>query len=278
MTILRPTTSERSRVCPHRDGDGVDWSRYARGYDLVTRLNPAYQDILERVRALAGRWALADGDTVVELGAGTGNVSTLIAALFPHCSVIHADASAAMNALAAEKASRLGLSNLQVAETDASTLSFPDGSIAVVVCIHSLYTFANPTQTIALAAHWLKPGGVFLACDFGRPMNVADWRQYMLRQLIAQLGFWRALKTFLTGRVVAAQNRRIAAEQRSGRYWLHDLNAFQNVFAAEGLAVEEATVCFRGYSDFVVCRKPVCERMADNVQANAPMLGSAADD
>lgn len=256
--------------------DRVDWSCYARGYDLVTRLNPAYQDILQRVRAAASRWSLSNGDTIVEIGAGTGNVSTLLAGLFPRCSVIHADTDLTMNALAAEKGKRLGLANLQIVEADASALSFDEGSVAAVVCIHSLYTFDDPLDLIARATRWLKPGGAFLACDLGREMNVADWRKYMVRQLVAQLGLWKAVRIILKTREVAMQNRRITAEQRLGRYWLHSLDDFRQAFEAHALVVEEAAVCFRGYSDFVACTKPSRPALGVDNQPNAIPLASGA--
>lgn len=260
--------------------DRVDWSRYALDYDLLTALNPAYQDILRRITSFAARWPLNDGDTIVELGAGTGNVSTLLAGIYPQCMIIHADADASMNAIASNKAKRLGLANLQIQEADASALLFGDGSLSAVFCIHSLYTITNPKAVIASAVKWLKGGGAFVACDFGRTMNLADWRRYMLWQLVAQFGPLNALRTFVKGGQAVTQNRMIAAEQRSGRYWLHTPEEFRHAFESQGMVVEEADVCFRGYSDFVVCRKPMRETLGASIQAGAgpPVCGGLARD
>ncbi len=78
------------------DAARVDWHSYPAVYDLMTELNPAYQELVDSYRRfLATQWLHPD-DLILDLGAGTGNFSLVAADEWPLCRVLHVDASEAI--------------------------------------------------------------------------------------------------------------------------------------------------------------------------------------
>jgi trans-aconitate methyltransferase len=59
--------------------------------------NPAYQALVREVAEVVDAWSIPAGLPIVDIGAGTGNFSILLATRFPGSTVIHVDASADMN-------------------------------------------------------------------------------------------------------------------------------------------------------------------------------------
>lgn len=233
----------------------VNWKAYATAYDLMAKNNPAYQDILKMLSQESIKWPMRAGDIIADLGAGTGNFSTLLSSLFPQTSVVHIDSCREMNASALDKARTLQCQNFQILEEDISSLDFPAGSLSAVICVHSLYAFPNAIELIAKIHQWLHPGGQLFACDLGRQMNVIDWAQYFFRESYKRDRLLVTLHRFWKGRVVAKQNRKILAAQKKGKYWMHSLSDFRNAFEQVGFKIMRSQECYRGYSDLVVAVK-----------------------
>ena len=233
----------------------VDWQAYAQVYDLMAEHNPAYQELLQLFVARARCWRPAPGAALVDLGAGTGNFSLELARLHPGCRVIHVDSNGEMSRVARRKAEARCLGNVQFEIRAVSALSFPPKSLQAVVCVHALYVFPAPFDLIRNVFGWLKPGGLFFACDPGRPMDVRDWSKYLLGESYRRQGWRKTVTLFWRTRAVAKQNRRIAAAQQTGRCWLHSLAEFQGAFQSAGFTIEHAQTVYRGCSDLVVCRK-----------------------
>lgn len=233
----------------------VNWEVYASAYDLMAKNNPAYQNIIEIVRQESTKWPMNAGDIIVDLGAGTGNFSTLLSSLFPQATILHIDSCREMNASALDKASSLQCLNFQIRERDISILDFPAGSLSAVVCVHSLYAFPNAIEMISKIHQWLRPGGHLFACDLGRPMNVIDWARYIFRESYKRDGLLVTLHRFWKGRIVAKQNRKILASQKNGAYWMHELPDYRNAFEQSGFSIIHSQECYRGYSDLVVAIK-----------------------
>lgn len=87
----------------------VDWTAYAQRYDLMASHNPAYQAILAQLHTVSRTWPLSSGDVVVDLGAGTGNFSYLLAEQLRMCRVLHIDVDRGMNQAARQKTMVKGL-------------------------------------------------------------------------------------------------------------------------------------------------------------------------
>jgi len=228
----------------------VDWASYAREYDLMAASNPAYRDIESAFGAAIAEWRLSPGDTLVEVGAGTGNFTIAVARRFPEARVLHVDSSSAMNEVAKRKAAALGCDNLQFDTATVENLDFKE-RLQAIVCVHALYTFADPFGTLQRFHRWLAPGGRLFLCDLGRPLDLKDWSAYLFRQIVRREGLWAALTRFWRGRTVAKANRLIRSAQNSGQYWTHSHDDLVRAVRDAGFRVEASRVCYRGYSDLV---------------------------
>lgn len=234
----------------------MDWATYATAYDQMAELNPAYQELLATFTQAIKGWPLADGETLADLGAGTGNFSSILAEQFPRCEIVHVDFDEAMNRQAATKAGVRKLENIRHVTSDLAAHEFPPGSLAGVVSVHALYTMANPAQTLRRMHNWLRPGGQAFLCDFGRPMNVADWRSFLFQSSRRQHGLVETLRKFWRGRVVAGANHEITRRQSAGEFWTHSHEEFVAAIRQAGFEVLRHEQAYRGYSDMVICQRP----------------------
>jgi ubiquinone/menaquinone biosynthesis C-methylase UbiE len=159
---IRPQTAEDG---PATTGKVIHW---AWAYDplvwLVTLGRP--RKFRERTLDLA---ALAPGESVLDIGCGTG--SAAIAAkrrVGPAGKVIGIDPSAEMIARARRKAARAGI-DVAFERAVAEKLPFPDGAFDALlstVMLHHLPDDAR-RKCIEEVRRVLKPGGRFIAVDFG---------------------------------------------------------------------------------------------------------------
>jgi ubiquinone/menaquinone biosynthesis C-methylase UbiE len=229
----------------------VNWSSYAEVYDLMSESNPAYQDVVKLVERRASQWILTPDATVAELGAGTGNISLMLARRFRSQRVLHVDSDDVMSTRAQYKADEQGLSNIRYLKQDADTAFFQPESLNAVVLVHALYTFQNPNALIKRCHTWLKPGGILFVCDIGKVLNVTDWASYLFFSMTRNYGLVECLRRFYMGRAIASQNRRISRAQRDGVYWTHTLQELRACVSDAGFVISANGVCYRGYSDWL---------------------------
>lgn len=248
----------------------IDWRSYASVYDVMAELNPAYRQLLDDYTAFVARLDLAPGDVLVDLGAGTGNYSLAAAGARPGCRVVHVDASAAMNDLARAKAVSRGLANVEIRTCSVDGFDPPEGSVALVTAVHSLYTFPDPPAVALRIGRWLRPGGVVWAVDPSGRMEVGEWRRYIFRHSCRERGLGRTLAMLWRARAVAAHNRRIDAALTRGELWGKDAAALCSAFEAAGLVVSELSATYRGCSHRLVAHKPTMRPGA------MPAVGRAA--
>ena len=234
----------------------VDWSAYAVAYDDMANNNPAYQEIVAICLETASSWTLPKGTRLVDLGAGTGNFSLLLAQKLPQCEIVHVDANEAMTRIAAEKAARAGITNLQILCRSAEDVEFSRGSVHAIVTVHALNAFKDPRDVIQKMAGWLAPGGHILACDIGRRLNVLDWTGYLLWGTARRKGLLKTLSLATSAQRVFLQNWRGAHSQEQGRFWSHEPEEFSDCYKRAGITVDKALVCYRGCSDLVIGQKP----------------------
>lgn len=246
----------------------VNWHRYAGAYDHMCANNPAYNELVALFRQETEAWPLDAGSIVADLGAGTGNFSLACAERHPATKIVHVDANAEMNALAASKAARLGLATLDFRTQDLTETEFPADSLDAAISVHALYPLKDPCAVIQKVFVWLRPGGVFFCCDLGRVLSVPDWARYLWGEAVRTHGFLRACGIFWSGREVARQNRQISKLQQTGTFWTHTHGEFQAAFMERGFEIIRATEAYRKCSDLVIARKP------GNGAANQPLLGT----
>lgn len=111
------------------------------------------------------------GETVLDLGCGTGTFSLPLARL--GCKVTGIDPSAGMLARAREKAEAAGLA-VTFIEGDAQRLPFADNSFDLVVTVTALEFMRRPRAALAEALRVLKPGGRLVAGFLGKG---SQWEQ-----------------------------------------------------------------------------------------------------
>ena len=139
-------------------------------------------------------------DACVDLGAGTGFVTTALAPLVS--SVLAVDISAAMAASLAERAAHDGLANVSNEVCDLRDFQLGPASVDLVVSSYALHHLpdAEKQALVTRAARWLRPGGRLVVADmmFGRGGSQRD-RQILRQKVIALAakgpgGWWRIAK------------------------------------------------------------------------------------
>ena len=141
---------------------GEYFDRIASEYDdLIRRAVPVYESMLSELeRALP-----ADGEGVrriVELGAGTGNASVVVARAFPAATLVLVDAAAEMldvarARLARELPERPGAIEQRVARFE--ELALEPGTVDLVVSSIALHHVEDKPPLFARVRDWLRPGG-----------------------------------------------------------------------------------------------------------------------
>lgn len=108
---------------------------------------------------------------VLELCAGTGYASRLLAQASPETEVVGVDLSAEMIAVGERKLRASGVTNVSLQVGDISQLPFPDGSFDAVMAVFALHEVPTQVRRVALAesARVLRPSGVFATVDLDRP-------------------------------------------------------------------------------------------------------------
>jgi arsenite methyltransferase len=116
---------------------------------------------------------LSPGETVLDVGCGAGT-DLLLAALRvgPEGEAIGVDMNERMRDHAADGAARMGLTNVDVREGDATALPVADRSVDVVISNGVLNLVPEKERAIAEIARVLKPGGRLQIADIviGQPL------------------------------------------------------------------------------------------------------------
>ncbi|TDU88490.1 methyltransferase family protein [Kribbella voronezhensis] len=116
---------------------------------------PFGQLILEHV-------PLRRGQTIVDLGAGTGFLTVELAQRSAAARVIAVDPWAEAMEVLRRKVDYLGLTNVELVTADASALDLPDSSVDVVVSNLGVNNFDNAAAVLTECHRVLRPGGRLL--------------------------------------------------------------------------------------------------------------------
>jgi ubiquinone/menaquinone biosynthesis C-methylase UbiE len=149
---------------------------------------------------------LSPGDTVVEIGCGTGlNFSLLEREVGPQGRIIGVDLTEAMLEQARERVRRMGWRNVELVRSDAASYAFPRG-INGVVSTFALTLVPEFDQVISNAAGALSERGRFVILDFKQPSNIPQWLVKLAVCLTKPFGVsldlasrhpWEALERYL---------------------------------------------------------------------------------
>jgi len=140
-------------------------------YDRVARFYTVFEPLylifpVARRRAVAAL-GLKPGDTVLEVGAGTGrNFPYLVKAVGPSGRVIGVDASEGMLREAHKLVERRGWSNVSLLQQDAAQLQL-DQDVDAVLFSLSYSAMPEPQRSLASAWERLRPGARLAVMDAG---------------------------------------------------------------------------------------------------------------
>ena len=121
---------------------------------------------------------VSPGDTVVDLGCGTGlNFQWLEGAVTASGHIIGVDLTDAMLREARRRVDSAGWRNVELVESDAAEYVFPV-TVAGVLSTFALTMFDDYDGVIRRAAQALRPGGRFVIFEMKRPEG---WPEWMIR-------------------------------------------------------------------------------------------------
>ena len=155
---------------PHDYMPAAGRDAFLPGYDLLTRLlgmNRVYD-------ALIGQAELSDGDRILEIGCGTGNLALRAKRSCPGAAVIGSDP----DPLALRRAERksAGLTGIRFERGYAQRLPYGDGEFDRVLSSMMLHHLDEDAKTAAAGEVFrvLRPGGRLHLVDMGGDMTTHD--------------------------------------------------------------------------------------------------------
>jgi ubiquinone/menaquinone biosynthesis C-methylase UbiE len=106
--------------------------------------------------------------SILDLGCGTGEITSRLAALFPEATAVGVDIIDAHLALASDRYASVG-DRLRFEHGDAFELAFSEDTFDLTVCRHMLQAVPEPERVLAEMVRVTKPGGYLhiLAEDYG---------------------------------------------------------------------------------------------------------------
>lgn len=142
------------------------------GYDLLVRLLSLGGERAYREKTLEVA-ALETGESVLDVGCGTGTLAIAAKRRVGSAGKVYGiDASPEMIARARKKAAKAA-SDVNFENAFVEDLPFANASFDVVLCTTMLHHLPEKArrQCLSEVGRVLKPGGRFLAVDFGGPVN-----------------------------------------------------------------------------------------------------------
>ncbi len=185
------------------------YRKRAKRYDFTANLfrvigfrEPAYREMA--VKALN----LQRGDTVVEIGCGTGlNFPLLQEAVGPAGKIIGVDLTDAMLAEAHSRVEKQGWTNVELVQSDAAQYRFPSG-VDGIISSFAITLVPEFDQIIRNGAEALSPGKRWVILDFQLPTKqparlltpLAVWltRPFGVRIEMANRHPWESIDKYFT--------------------------------------------------------------------------------
>ncbi|MGE0267147.1 MAG: ubiquinone/menaquinone biosynthesis methyltransferase [Candidatus Omnitrophota bacterium] len=151
-----------------------NWAEYNRKF--FNGLAPKYDTLnqvltfglQDRYKTHAVRCSgIQNGDLVLDICTGTGDIAFLIAEIFPRSHVIGVDVAEKMLDIAQMRAK--ANSSIEFKISDAQALKFEDKMFDAVFMSYGLRNLMDPVQGIKEMKRVVKPGGVINIIDLGKP-------------------------------------------------------------------------------------------------------------
>jgi ubiquinone/menaquinone biosynthesis C-methylase UbiE len=162
------------------------WQRMATGWDRDRRFMQATSQAVSEwlVDALDPK----QGQTILELAAGTGETGFLAAARIGDSGkLISTDFAPKMVDAARAESERLGLANVETRVLDAEDMDLRDDSVDAVLCRWGYMLMADPGEALRETRRVLREGGAVSLSVFGAP-NENPWTSVPTRVLLEVTG------------------------------------------------------------------------------------------
>lgn len=186
------------------------YRRRAPTYDLAVRLFDVFAmfgfNILGWRRQAVSALGLKPGDTVVDIGCGTGlNLPLLYRAVASHGKIIGVDLSAAMLAQARQVVAANQWTNVQLVCADAAQFDFPS-HVDAVLSTYTLTLVPDCGLVVSNACEALAPGGRIAVLDMAWPRYCPLWwrrvlfflRSYGVTAEVLRRRPWEVVQTSMT--------------------------------------------------------------------------------
>lgn len=165
------------------------YRKRARWYDFTANLYYllGFREVAYRKIAVAAL-QLKPGDTVVEIGCGTGlNFGLLQKVVGPQGRIIGLDLTDAMLEQAQARIRRQGWKNVSLVEVDAASYTFPRG-VNGILATFALTAIPEYDAVVAHAADALGAGNRLVILELKRPAGWPDWLVKFLRLFLKPFG------------------------------------------------------------------------------------------
>lgn len=139
-------------------------------YDLLNRINSLGMDQCWR-RDLVRRVSLEKPSLILDLAAGTGDLTLMLAHSNPDATIVASDISLGMLEVAVRKARKAGLPQVKIAVADAMELPFEDEHFDAVTCGFGVRNFESLHRGYEEMFRVLKPGGMIAILELSEPIN-----------------------------------------------------------------------------------------------------------
>lgn len=240
----------------------VDWDRYAKCYDALTKLLP-YQELSTSVYDALSP---TPDDYILDAGCGTGNIITQVCQKGAGAKLVGVDRSSNMLARAARKHPK-GVSLLR-ADLN-RPLPFKDDLFTKVVSSNVLYAMRNPEQTLREIARVLKAhgmlvlvtpkygyeNGLILKAHCGSNKSDVYWSNAHASEAREEKLITEALTDTTLAQMmlfVARCNRAIA---RNVRFHFFEQDTLVRLVNACGLTLVKVKLTYAGQGILIVARK-----------------------
>jgi ubiquinone/menaquinone biosynthesis methyltransferase len=185
-TPIAELRGRRGEEVAHADAARTMFDRIAPTYDVLNRVLSVGIDRRWRARAVR-EVANAEAGPLLDLCAGTMDMTRMLAAARPANRLVAVDFSAAMLETGRRKAPRA-----EIMVADAMALPFPDHTFAAVVCAFGMRNLADPAKGVREVFRVLRPGGVFVTLELFRPtlLSTRAFHGVYARVVLPAVGGW----------------------------------------------------------------------------------------